>query len=217
MLLGIKDLGTYTKNLLYLHGQASEPLLCFSIVLVMNNSLEDGCTFGSDPKSQWVVKQIDAVLATVELECLVAVVGLAFRLPYVPDDSACAATDLLYFSMAGNAFSFTTVMAGKSGEQLFVCCKWLWYLYYFITEVNGKKIKSTFNVNVPKCGIFAPASPALSKSAPSSSGACKPSLHASETGIGLIEWFILGFDLPILHSPSLWWKEVPTQGPWWTP
>lgn len=187
MLLGVKDLGTYTKNLLYLHGQASEPLLCFSIVLVMNDSLEDGRTFGSDPKSQWVVKQIDAVLAAIELEHLVAVVGLAFRLPYVPNDSACAATDLLYFPMAGNAFSFTTVMAGKSGEQLFLCCKWLWYLYYFITEVDGKKMKSTSNVRVPKRSIFAPASPALSKSAPSSSGARKPSLRASETGMGFIE------------------------------
>ena len=203
MLLGIKDLGTYMKNLLYLYGQASKPLLCFSIVLVINDSLEDGQTFGSDPKLQWVVKQIDAVLAAVELECLVVVVGLAFRLPYVPDDSAHAAMDLLYFPMAGSAFSFTTVMASKSGEQIFVCCKWLWYLYYFITEVDGKKMKSTSNVNVPKCSIFALASPALSKSAPSSSGACKPALHASETGIGFIECFILGFDLPILHSPSL--------------
>ena len=129
-LLGVKDLGTYTKNLLYLHGQASEPLLCFSIVLVMNDSLEDGRTFGSDPKSLWVIKQIDAALAAVELERLVAVLALAFRLPYVPDDSACIVTDLLYFPMAGNAFSFTTVMAGKSSEHLLVCCKWLWYLYY---------------------------------------------------------------------------------------
>jgi len=91
----------------------------------MNDCLEDGRTFGSDPKSLWVVKQIDAVLAAVELERLVAVPGLAFRLPYVPDDSARTVSDLLHFSMAGNAFSFTTVMVGKSGEHLFACHGWL--------------------------------------------------------------------------------------------
>jgi len=201
------------KNLLYLHSQASEPLLCFSIVLVMNDSLEDGRTFGSDPKSLWVVKQIDGVLAAVELEHLVAVLGLAFRLPYVPDDSARIETDLLHFSMAGNTFGFTTVMAGKSGECLFICRKWLWYLY-FITEVDGKKMKFTSNVNVPKHSIFALVSPALSKNVPSSFGARKPSLHASEMSMGLIGfYFILVFDLLVLHSPSLLWKEAPTQGP----
>ena len=76
-------------------------------------------------------------------------------------------------------------------------------LILFITEVDGKKTKSTSNVNVPKCGIFAPASLALSRSALSSSGVCKPSLCASETGMGLIDCFILGFDFRVLHSPSL--------------
>ena len=85
----------------------------------MNDSLEDGRTFGADPKSLWVVKQIDAVLASIELEHLVAVLGLAFRLPYVPDDSARTVSDLLHFPMVENAFSFTTVMAGKSGERIF--------------------------------------------------------------------------------------------------
>ena len=82
----------------------------------MKDSLEHGRTFGADPKAPWVVKQIDAVLASVELERLVAVLGLAFRLPYVPDDSACTVSNLLHFPMVQNAFSFTTVMAGKSGE-----------------------------------------------------------------------------------------------------
>jgi len=123
-LLGVKDLGLYTKNLLYLHGQPSEALLCFSLVLVMDDGLEEGRTFGSELKSMWVVKYLDVVLAAVELERLVAVLGLAFKLPYVPDDSARRATDLLYFSMTGNAFSFTTVMAGKSGK-------------HFLSVVNG--------------------------------------------------------------------------------
>jgi len=42
-----------------------------------------------------IVKYLDVVLAAVELERLVAVLGLAFKLPYVPDDSARRATDLL--------------------------------------------------------------------------------------------------------------------------
>ena len=39
-------------------------------------------------------------------------------------------------------------------------------LILFITEVDGKKTKPTSNVNVPKHDIFAPASLALSRSAP---------------------------------------------------
>jgi len=54
MLLGV-NLGLY-KNLLYLHGQPSEALLCFSLVLVMDDGLEEGHTFGSELKSMWVVK-----------------------------------------------------------------------------------------------------------------------------------------------------------------
>jgi len=117
-LLATKDLGAYTKNLLHLYGQSSEPLLCFSLVVVMNDNLENGRTFASsDPKTPWVVKEIDAVLPSLELERLVAVLGLVFRLPYVPDDSARAATDLLHFTIVDGAFSFTTVMALQSGER----------------------------------------------------------------------------------------------------
>ena len=36
---------------------------------------------------EWVIKDIAGVLLTMELERLVTVIGLAYQLPYVPDDN----------------------------------------------------------------------------------------------------------------------------------
>lgn len=52
----------------------------------------------------------------MELERFVAVVGLAYQLPYLPDDNLRRETDLLHFAMVENAFSFTTGMMHKNGE-----------------------------------------------------------------------------------------------------
>jgi hypothetical protein len=127
-LLGIKDANTYTKNALYLHGISSAPLLCFSLVLVTCDNHEHGRTFGSDPK-EWVMKDIAGVMLTMELERFIAVLGLAYELPYVPDDSARREQDLLHISMVDNAFSFTTGMMLKKGEsRLKILCRSVTYI-----------------------------------------------------------------------------------------
>jgi hypothetical protein len=56
-LLGVKDANSFTKNVLFLHGNLSEPLLCFSLVLVTCDNHEHGRALGSDPK-EWVLKDI---------------------------------------------------------------------------------------------------------------------------------------------------------------
>jgi hypothetical protein len=114
-LLGVKDANSYTKNLLYLHGKLSEPLLCFSLVLVTGDNHEHGRALGSDPNG-YIIKDIAGVLPTMELERLVSVLGLAYELPYVSDDNMRRERDLMYFSMVDNAFSFTTGMMNKVGE-----------------------------------------------------------------------------------------------------
>ena len=117
-LLGVKDLNSYTKNLLYRHGH-SEPLLFFSLVLVTgDNHLHGRILGGSDSKGGYFIKDILGVLHVLELERLVAVLGLAFNLPYVPDDNLRKETDLLYFSMVENGFSFTTGMQNKAGKHI---------------------------------------------------------------------------------------------------
>ena len=84
---------------------------------------EHGRALGSDPK-EWVIKDIAGVLLTMELERFVAVLGLAYELPYLPDDNARRERDLLHFAMVDNAFSFTTGMMHKPGELFF-----FWILY----------------------------------------------------------------------------------------
>ena len=117
-LLGVKDANSYIKNALYLHGVSSAPLLCFSLILVTRDNHERGRTIRSDPK-EWVLKDIVGVLPAMELERFIAVLGLAYELPYVPDDSARRENDILHFSMVDNAFCFTTSMVLKSGEHGF--------------------------------------------------------------------------------------------------
>lgn len=71
----------------------------------------------------------------MELERLVAVLGLAYDLPYVPDDNLRKESDLLHFAMVENAFSFTTGMMHKSGE-----CIWD-IVYYVDTNIQQKIMK----------------------------------------------------------------------------
>ena len=114
-LLGVKDTNSFIKNTLYLHGNLVEPLLCFSLILVTSDNHEHGRTLGSETK-EWILKDIAGVLPTMELERFVAVVGLAYQLPYLPDDNLRRESDLLHFAMVENVFSFTTGMMHKNGE-----------------------------------------------------------------------------------------------------
>ena len=110
----MKDSSTFSKNLLYFYGNSSEPLLCFSIILVTSDNHQRGRFLGTE--KEWVLKDIAGVLLTMELEHFVAVLGLAYQLPYVPDDNTRRESDLLHLAMVENAFSFTTGMMHKSGE-----------------------------------------------------------------------------------------------------
>jgi hypothetical protein len=123
-LLGVKDASSYTKNALYLHGISSAPLLCFSLVLVTRDSHDHGRTLGSNAEKEWVLKDIAGVMLSLELERFIAVLGLAYDLPYVPEDSARREGDLLFLSMVDNAFSFTTSMMLKSGEHSLYVFYW---------------------------------------------------------------------------------------------
>jgi len=127
-LLGVKDASSFTKNALYLYGNSTSPLLCFSVVLVTRDSHEHGRILGSEPK-EWVTKDLAGVLLTMELERFIAVLGVAYGLPYVPDDSARREGDLLHLTMVDNAFSFTTTMMPKSGKCI------LNMLYYAVTYI----------------------------------------------------------------------------------
>ena len=105
------------------------------------------------------MKDIVGVLSAMELERFIAVLGLAYQLPYVPDDSARREGDLLHLSMLENAFCFTTSMNAKAG---------------------GSSTPKRLNNHK----IFAPASPSFSsKAAVLSSAPRKPSLRASNTGM----------------------------------
>jgi hypothetical protein len=198
-LLGVKDSNSFTKNVLHLHGN-SEPLLCFSLVLVTIDNHEHGRALGSDPK-EWVIKDIAGVLLTMELERFVAVLGLAYELPYLPDDNARRERDLLHFAMVDNAFSFTTGMMHKTGELFFLDIVYYGgYLLYLTNEFDKAKAgssKSTPNPKgINKFKIFAPPSPAFSsKAAGLSSNARRTSLRASDTGRILHKCTLLLFQL----------------------
>jgi hypothetical protein len=119
-LLGVKDgNGGYPKNALYLHGVSSAPLLCISVVLVTGDSLQNGRIIGPELR-EFVMKDIAGVMLAMELERFVAVLGLTYSRPHVPDDDARRAGDLLHFTMVQNAFCFTTTLMGKSGESFYI-------------------------------------------------------------------------------------------------
>lgn len=113
-MLGVKDTNSFTKNALHLHGVSSAPVLCFSIILVTRDRHEHGEAHGAS--KEWMMKDIAGVLHVMELERFIAVLGLVYELPFVPNDSARRATDLLHLSMVDNAFSFATKMMQKNGK-----------------------------------------------------------------------------------------------------
>lgn len=62
----------------------------------------------------------------MEQERLMAVIGLAFNMPYVPADNARTDMDVMHFSMTNNAFNFSTAIQSiKSGVLLFFS-----YIYF---------------------------------------------------------------------------------------
>ena len=124
----------------------------------------------------------------MELERFIAVLGLVYELPYVPDDSACREQDLLHLTMVENTFSFTTTMMVRVVVLLFFPTP-LVHLY-LTTEFDAAKAGSS-SMSMPKRmnknKIFAPASPAFSsKAAVLSSAPRKQSLQASKTGMAVL-------------------------------
>lgn len=77
----------------------------------------------------------------MELERFVAVLGLAYELPYLPDDNARRERDLLHFAMVDNAFSFTTGMMNKTGEFFFFWILYTMAVTYYIQQKNLIKQK----------------------------------------------------------------------------
>ena len=116
-LLGIKDSGNFNKNMIHLIGTPSIPLLCFTVIISTTDNHIEGRTFG--PSNEWVVKDIAGVFPAMELERAIAVIGLAFKMPYVPSDSARTALDILHFTMDDNAFSFSTSMMKEGSLPVF--------------------------------------------------------------------------------------------------
>ena len=96
------------------------PLLCFSVIITTADNHIEGCTFG--PSNEWIIKDIAGVFPAMELERAIAVIGLAFKMPYVPADSARTAFDVLHFTMDDNAFSFSTSMMKECMLKFFFFC-----------------------------------------------------------------------------------------------
>jgi hypothetical protein len=94
--------------MIHLQGSPSLPLLCFSVIVTTTDNHIEGRIFG--PSNEWIVKDICGVLPAMELERAIAVIGLAFKMPYFPPDSARTVFDVLHFTMDDNAFSFSTTL-----------------------------------------------------------------------------------------------------------
>ena len=56
----------------------------------------------------------------MELERAIAVIGLAFKMPYVLADSARMAFNVLHFTMDDNAFSFSTSIMKEGVLVIFI-------------------------------------------------------------------------------------------------
>jgi len=168
----------------------------------------------------WIVKSVPGVLPSLELEHLVSLLGLAFQLPYVPDDS-CRDMDILYVSMYKNAFNFSTVTTPAAGEGIFaylILCQ----LLHFVADVKKAAAKAsgsktvtgsktaTGSKSVEKKGLLAPASPAMSKKKAVSTAARKYSLCATEAGKDPLTFINLNIKLTFL-SANLRWEEAPAQ------
>ena len=123
----------------------------------------------------------------MELERAIAVIGLAFKMPYVPADSARTAFDVLHFTMDDNAFSFSTSMMKEGALVTFSLKIYLKFFFFFIVDYRrdlaaAEAARGQSSNRVVKKGLFAPASPALSSDISPSAGTRKPSLRPPETG-----------------------------------
>jgi hypothetical protein len=218
-LLGVKDAIGFS-DALHLHGFSSTPLTCFSLILVIQDNHQHPRALGSE----WVQKDIFGVLHAMELERLVAVLGLAYDLPYVADDGARREGDLLRFQMIKNGFAFSTRMMSASGEHsLDVFHGQLCHLY-FVLEFNkatGKAGSTSRPMSTPKrpsmstpkqasasstpkqkqastssSSFYAPSTPSISSKQGTSSSTAKNSLQVTDTGMAVI--FFLNL-FPLIH------------------
>ena len=191
-MLGIKDANHFNKNMIHLLGTPSVPLLCFSVVITTTDNHIEGRTFG--PSNEWIIKDICGVFPAMELERAIAVIGLAFKMPYFPADSARTAFDVLHFTMDDNAFSFSTSMM-KEGKLLAFLFKEISLNCYFLLADYRRDLaiaeasKDRSSNRIIKKGLFAPASPASSSTISPSAGMRKPSLRPPETGAFLLLLF----------------------------
>ena len=104
--------------MIHVLGCPSIPLLCFSVIITTTDNHIEGQTFGSS--NEWIVKDICGVLPAMELERAIAVIGLAFKMPYVLADSARTAFNVLHFTMDDNAFSFSTSIMKEGALVIFI-------------------------------------------------------------------------------------------------
>ena len=205
-LLGVKD-ATSFPDALHLYGFSSTPLTCFSLVLVIQDNHQRPRALGSE----WVQKDIFGVLHSMELERLVAVLGLAYDLPYVADDGARRDGDLLRFQMIKNGFAFSTRIMGASGEHsLDVFHGRLCHLYFVLdyNKATGKAGSTSRLLSTPKrasmstpkqasasstpkqkqastSNFYAPSTPSISSKQGTSSSTAKNSLHVTDTGMAV--------------------------------
>jgi len=159
-------------------------------ITTTDNHIE-GRTFG--PGNEWIVKDIGGVFPAMELERAITIIGLAFKMPYVPADSARTEFDVLHFTMFDNAFSFSTSMMKEGAFNLFFSSRMYTNLFIFVLVVDYKcdiaavEATTAGQSSTPKCavrkGLFASASPASSNNISSSTGIRKPSLRPPETGV----------------------------------
>lgn len=188
--LSVKDANSYNKNMIHLHGCPSIPLLCFSVIITTTDNHIEGRTFGSS--KEWIIKDIGGVFPAMELERAIAVIGLAFKMPYVPADSARTVFDVLHFTMDDNAFSFSTSMM-KEGALISFFYLFFFFLVHVLIltffladyrrELAAVEVtRGQSSKRLVKKGLFAPASPALSGDISPSAGTRKPSLRPLETG-----------------------------------
>jgi hypothetical protein len=203
-LLGVKDAFGFS-DALHLHGFSSTPLTCFSLVLVIQDNHQHPRALGSE----WVQKDIFGVLHAMELERLVAVLGLAYHLPYVEDDGARREVDLLRIQMIKNGFAFSTRMMAASGEHsLYVFHGRLCHLYFLLefNKATTSRLMSTpkrASMSTPKqasasstpkqkqastssSNFYAPSTPSVSSKQGMSSSSAKNSLQVTDTGMAVI-------------------------------
>jgi hypothetical protein len=116
--------------MIHLQGTPSIPLLFFSVIITTTDNHIQGRTFG--PNNEWIVKDLGGVLPAGELERAVAVIGLAFKMPYIPADSARSPSDVLHFTMENNAFTFSTSMTKEGSLSCFFMNEFIFSLLFFL-------------------------------------------------------------------------------------